>query len=293
MAVPAQAGGLGGVAGAAGGAAGGVVGGVAGTAGALAGGVKGAVGGIAGGATGAVGGVVGGVAGTTGSLAGGVTNGSAASGLASNGTTSATRQGVLGSAPLSQKALVRLKANILGIRAGVYVLDRYGNLVRVNARIADHILKARANAYVLQRGSLVKVNAKAVLLGLNAKAKVYVLDRHGNVLYGKAVIGLGGLKAKALAKAGTGGIAVKVGISVADRRHRAPGNPDNPGTPGTPGNPGTPGTPSGSIGNEIASLSAGERDQLKKRCVSVLDNPAAYSRDAARVCRVLAQLAGI
>ena len=47
------------------------------------------------------------------------------------------------------------------------------------------------------------------------------------------------------------------------------------------------------IGNEIASLSATERRELKRKCGAVLSNPAAYNRDAVQVCRVLAQLAGL
>jgi hypothetical protein len=45
------------------------------------------------------------------------------------------------------------------------------------------------------------------------------------------------------------------------------------------------------IVREIAGLTSGERRELKRKCPSVLYNPAAYSGDAVRVCRVLAQLA--
>lgn len=271
MTFPAQAGGLGGVFG----------------------GVTGAVGGVVGGATSAVGGVVGGVAGSTGGIVGGVTGtaggvigGTSGQQVASTGTPSTTTAGVLGS-PLSHKALVTLKANILGIKAGVYVLDRYGHLVRINVWTADHILKAKANAYVLQGGSLVKVNAKAALAGLKVKGKVLVLDRRGDILKGKVFVGLGGLKAKVGAKVATSGIGVKVAISLGGKKPRTPGNPGNPN------NPGNPGTPPGGIGAEVASLSASERTRLQKRCVSVMSNPTAYNRDAVTVCRVLAQLAGL
>lgn len=269
MALPAQAGG----------GLGGVVGGV-----------TGAVGGVVGGATSAVGGVVGGVTGTTGGVIGGATNnGTTGQQIAGTDTTSTTKTGILGS-PLSHKALVTLKANILGIKAGVYVLDHYGHLVRINARTADHILKAKANVYALQGGSLVRVNAKAALAGLKVKGKVLVLDKHGDILKGKAFVGLGGLKAKVGAKVATSGIGVKIAISLGGKKPRTPGNPGNPGNPNNPGNPGTP---PGGIGAEVASLSASERTRLQKRCVSVMSNPAAYNRDAVTVCRVLAQLAGL
>lgn len=138
---------------------------------------------------------------------------------------------------------------------------------------------------------LVKVSAKVALAGLKVKGKVFVLDRHGNLLKGKAFVGLGALKVKAAAKVGTKGVGVEVGISLGGNRPRTPGNPGNPGNPGDPNNPGNPGTPPGGIGNEIASLSSYERAQLKKRCVSVLSKPASFNRDAVQVCRVLAQLA--
>jgi hypothetical protein len=45
------------------------------------------------------------------------------------------------------------------------------------------------------------------------------------------------------------------------------------------------------IVKELAGLNSGERRELKRKCPAVLYNPAAYSSDAVRVCRVLAQLA--
>jgi hypothetical protein len=45
------------------------------------------------------------------------------------------------------------------------------------------------------------------------------------------------------------------------------------------------------MAQELAGLSSGERRELKRKCPSVLYNPAAYSGDAVKVCRVLAQLA--
>ncbi len=38
--------------------------------------------------------------------------------------------------------------------------------------------------------------------------------------------------------------------------------------------------------------SGGERRELMRKCPSVLQNPAAYSGDAVKVCRVLGQIAG-
>jgi hypothetical protein len=267
MAVPSQSGGLGGV-----------VGGVTGTAG-----------GVVGGVTGSVGGVVGGATGHTGGMVGGATNSMTSQGLASNDTSPTTKNGILH----SNKALVKLRANVLGIKAGVYVLDRYGNLIRINVRAAD-LLKAKANIYVLRGGSLVKVSAKVALAGLKVKGKVFVIDRHGTLLKGKVFVGLGGLKAKVGAKVDLKPVSVKVGISLGGKKR--PGTPGTPGTPGNPGNPNDPGNPNnppGGIDDGIAALSVHERNQLKKRCISVLSNPAAYNRDAVQVCRVLAQLAGL
>src|SRR5690348_12657376 len=113
MALPAEAGGLGGV-------VGGVSGAVAGAVGAV-GGVAGAVGGATGGATGALG-------------------GASPEGQASSDTSSTPNGGVPGSTHFSDRALVKLKANVLGLKAGVYALDEYGNLVRVRARIGEHFL---------------------------------------------------------------------------------------------------------------------------------------------------------
>jgi hypothetical protein len=289
MTLPGHAGGLGGVTGAVGGVTGAVSGAVGSATGTVGGAVGSATGSVSGAISGATGSVSGALGGATGGAIGGTTSGTSNQSLASTGWTSPTKTGIL-----SNKALIKLKANILGIKAGIYVLDSYGNLVRINARIAEHFLKARANVYVLHHGSLVKVNAKVVLAGLYAKAKVYVLDKHGQILKGIAFVNLGGIKAKALAKVGTGGVAVKVGILIGGRKHHGPGGPGEPGQPpGNPGTPGNTGTPPSGVSNEIASLSDGERKQLKKRCVSVLSNPAAYSGDAVTVCRVLAQLAGI
>jgi hypothetical protein len=275
MAMPAQAGnsdgGLGGLGGGLGGAVGGVVGGVTGAVGGVVGGATGTVGGVVGGVTGGLSNSVGGITGTSGSYAG------------------TSQSGTLGSSPLHSKALVKLQLNILNIKAGIYVLDSYGNLIRVNAKIADQLIKAHANVYVLSHGKLVGINARVALAGLHAKAKVYVLDRHGNLLKSKAVVALGGLKAKVGAKVGTGGIDLKIGLSIGGKK---PGGPGGPGGPGIPGGPGGPGTPGG-IGNEIAGLSSHERLELKRKCVSVRSSPASYSRDAVQVCRVLAQLAGL
>jgi hypothetical protein len=309
IAVPVQAGGLTGV-----------VGGVTGTVGGVVGGVTGTVGGV----TGSVGGIAGG---TTGGVVGGVTNGSASQGLASSDTTS-SKHGVFGSTPLSHKALLKLKAKVLGIKAGVYVLDSYGNLVRINARIADHILKAKANVYVLQHGSLVKIYAKAALADLNAKAKIYVLDNHGHVLHGKAFVSLGNLKAKAYVKVldkhdkilaanvrvglggpvrlkakaganvGTSGANVRVSLLLGlnGRHHPGPGGGPGSGTGGDDGDNGNNGNNGGTnagISREIAALSNSERRELKRKCPAVLSSPASYTADAVRVCRVISQLAGL
>src|SRR5688572_4522403 len=75
--------------------------------GGLLGGVTGTVGGIVGGVTGTVGGVVGGVTGRTGGVIGGTKNSTSSQGLASNDT---TKDGILH----SNKALVKLKVNVLG-----------------------------------------------------------------------------------------------------------------------------------------------------------------------------------
>src|SRR4029078_7455672 len=108
MALPAQAGGLGGVVG----------------------GVAGAVGGVVDGAKGAVGGVVGG--------SGAMSTGSDSQGASSSNASSNSSDGGVGPTHYSNRSLVKLKANVLGVKAGVYVLDNYGHLVRINARIADH-----------------------------------------------------------------------------------------------------------------------------------------------------------
>jgi hypothetical protein len=263
MAVPSQSGGLGGVVG----------------------GVTGAAGGVVGGVTGSVGGVVGGATGHTGGVVGGATNSTTSQGLASHDISPTTKNGILH----SNKALMKLRANVLGIKAGVYVLDRYGNLIRINVTAAD-LLRAKANIYALRGGSLVKVSAKVALAGLKVKGKVFVIDRHGNLLKGKVFVGLGELKAKVGAKVDLKPVSVKVGVSLGGNRPRTPGDPGNPGNPNDPGNRNNP---PGGIDDGIAALSAHERDQLKKRCVSVLSNPAAYNRDAVQVCRVLAQLAGL
>jgi hypothetical protein len=71
---------------------------------------------------------------------------------------------------------------------------------------------------------------------------------------------------------------------------------------GTGGGGGTGGGDSGNGGSgnggaghgivpELVGLNSGERRELKRKCPAVLYNPAAYSSDAVRVCRVLAQLA--
>ncbi len=70
------------------------------------------------------------------------------------------------------------------------------------------------------------------------------------------------------------------------------GNGGNGGSGGNGGNSGNNGGDHGVIGPEVASLSAGERLQLKRKCPAVLQNPTAYSADAVRVCRVVAQIAG-
>jgi hypothetical protein len=323
IAVPVQAGGLTGVVGGVTGTVGGVVGGVTDTTGGVVGGVTGTVGGV----TGSVGGIAGG---TTGGVVGGVTNGPASQGLASSDTTS-SKHGVFGSTPLSHKALLKLKAKVLGIKAGVYVLDSYGNLVRINARIADHILKAKANVYVLQHGSLVKIYAKAALADLNAKAKIYVLDNHGHVLHGKAFVSLGNLKAKAYVKVldkhgkilaanvrvglggpvrlkakaganvGTSGANVRVSLLLGlnGRHHPGPGGGPGSGTGGDDGdngnngNNGNNGGTNAGISREIAALSNSERRELKRKCPAVLSSPASYTADAVRVCRVISQLAGL
>ena len=60
---------------------------------------------------------------------------------------------------------------------------------------------------------------------------------------------------------------------------------------GNGGNGGNGGAGHGMV-QEIAGLTSGERRELTRKCPSVLYNPAAYSGDAVRVCRVIAQLAG-
>jgi hypothetical protein len=193
---------------------------------------------------------------------------------------------------LSNKALLNLKVHLLGIKAGIYALDRYGNLVRVNAKVLD-LAKVRAHVYVLHNGNLAKVNAKVALAGLKIKGKVVVIDEHGNLLNGKALIALGGIKAGAGTKVGLNGAALNVGLSIDGTHSGGSGGPGNPGG-GNGGGPGAgngPGNPGG-ISHEIASLSPSERRTLKKKCSSVLANPVAYNRDAIQVCRVLAQLAG-
>ena len=293
MTMPAQAGGLSGV-----------VSGVTNTAGGLIGGAGHTVDGVKG----------------EGGWATGSTTGSSSQQQTSSTTSSTTNDRTFGYQHFSKKALVKLKVSVVGIRAGVYVLDSYGNLVRVNTRIADHLVKAKAKVYVLQHGSLVKVYANARLAGLNAKAKIYVIDKYGNILNGKAFVSLGGLKAKITAKAlnkngkrlaanakirlggtaalkaranaGTNGVKVQVALGLGLLNGGSPGGPGN-GNGGNNGNNGGNNGNNGAIGREIASLSASERRQLMRKCPSVLSSPASYSAEAVRVCRVVGQLAGL
>ena len=269
LSVPAGAGklngGLGGLGGTVGGAVGGVVGGTVGAASGAVGAATGAAGGTASGVSGALGG-------TSSSTQGVADNTSTTNGL------SGTR--------FSKKALLNLKVNVLGIKAGIYALDRYGNLVRVHAKVLG-LAGAKARVYTLHNGNLVRVDAKVALAGLKVKGKVVVIDRHGNLLNGKAFIALGGVKAKAGTKVGLNGADLNVAISISGKR---PGT-GGPGGPGGGQGPGGTGNP-GSISREISSLSPSERKTLKRKCPSVLESPAAYNRDTVRVCRVLAELAG-
>jgi hypothetical protein len=291
----------------------------AGTLGGVVGGVSGAVSGAVGGVTGAVSGAVGGTSGALG--------GAQPDGQASSDTSSSPNGGVPGSTRLGDRAIVKLKANLLGIKAGVYALDEYGNLVRVKGRIGDRFLTTNANVYVLRHGSLAKVNANADLAGLDVKAKVYVLDRHGRLLDGKAFVRLGGLKAnvavnslgkkgkllsanakvrlghaaalKATAgiNAGTSGVDAGVKVSLGVFSSGVPGTGGGSGGAGNGnGNSGNSGNIAGNdrgISHEIAGLSDSERRQLARKCPSVLSSPANYSADAVRVCRVVGQLAGL
>ena len=279
----------------------------------------GGLGGVVGGVTGAVGGI-GGAARSAGGVVGGATSSDSQSATNSD-TTSTPDDGILGPTP-SNRALLRLKANVLGIEAGVYVVDNYGNLVRINARIADRLLNAKANAYVLKNGSLVKVYGDARLARLNAKAKVYVLDKDGHVLDGKVFVGLGALKAKvaadalgkngkildanaklrlgsaaglkttAVADAGKSGVNANVSLGLGLRNGAGAGAGSGNGNAGS-GNSGNSSASNAGISREIAGLSASERRQLMRKCPSVLSSPASYSADAVRVCRVVGQLAGL
>jgi hypothetical protein len=248
---------------------------------------------------GMVGGVVGGVTGTVGGLAGSATNSvseATSSTGAITGTDSGTSTNTLGhnyGTVHSSKALVtvklKLKSDLLKAKAGVYVLGKHGQLVRISAKVAfDHILHAKAKVYVLSNGNLIRVKTKVALLGIKAKAKVYVLDGH-NLLKAKAIIALGGhhgLKAKVGAKAGLGGATVRIGLTL--------GGSHKPGNGG--GNPGGDNggtTVGGNLGTAVAGLSNGERRELMRKCPAVLMSPADYTSDTVRVCRVLSQLSGL
>lgn len=252
---------------------------------------------------GLVGGIAGGVAGTASGLTGGVTSGvtNAVSGATSTpgaitgtgnnyGTNSYGHS--LGTFHGGAKVVVtaKIKSELLKAKAGVYVLGKHGQLVRINAKIAlDHILHAKAKVYVLSHGSLIRVKTKAALLGIKAKAKVYVLD-DGNLIKAKAIIALGGKKgltAKVGAKAGKSGVDIRIGLSVGGGKRKPGGGGNNGGNNGGGPNVG------GSLGTAVAGLSADEHRQLMRRCPSVLMSPASYTSDTVRVCRVIAQLSGL
>lgn len=252
---------------------------------------------------GLVGGLAGGVAGTAHSLTGGVTGGvaNAVSGATSTpGSITGTGHNYgtnsyghsLGSFHGGAKVVVtaKIKSELLKAKAGVYVLGKHGQLVRISAKLAlDNILHAKARVYVLSHGNLIRVKTKVALLGIKAKAKVYVLD-DGNLIKAKAIIALGGkkgLKAKVGAKAGIVGVNVRIGLSLGGGKHKPGGGGNNGGNNGGGPNVG------GSLGTAVAGLSPGEHRQLMRKCPSVLMSPANYTSDTVRVCRVIAQLSGL
>jgi len=250
------------------------------------GGLSSVAGGLTNGVTGAVNGVTGTVSGVAGSLSG------ASSMTANNFGASTFDHAPYGTFHSPTKVIVvaKLKLELLHAKAGVYVLGKHGELVRVSTKIAlEHILRANAKVFVLSKGNLIRVNARVALLGIKGKAKVYVLDGH-DLLKAKALIAFGGhegLTTKVGAKVGTSGAVVQIGLSLGNIHH--PGNGNNGSNTG--GSNGS--TISGTLNSAVAGLSADERGELKRKCPSVLISPASYTRDAVRVCQVLSQLSGL
>jgi hypothetical protein len=255
----------------------------------------GSLGGI-GAATQTVGGLADGAKSTVGSITGATDGAVSALGSATGHTDStagrtSTHPGYTPHGHRKVAITAKLISKLLKVKAGVFVLDKRHQLVRINAGTAlDHILRAKVKVYVLDsHGNLVRVAGKVALAGIKAKAKVYVLDDH-DVLRAKVIVAAGGkkgLKAKLGAKVGTVGAVVKVGLSLGGK-HK-PGTGGN----GSNGNGGNGGANDGSVGAAVAGLSAGERGELRRKCPSVLATPASYDPDAVRVCRVLVQLSGL
>ena len=238
-----------------------------------------------------VGGVADGAKSSVGSITGATDGAIGALGSATGNTNSTagtfTHPGYTSNGHPNLAITAKLKFNLLKAKAGVFVLDKRHQLVRINARIAlSHILRAKAKVYVLDpHGNLVRVTGKVALVGIKAKAKIYVLDDH-DVLRAKVIVGAGGkkgLKAKLGTRVGTVGAVVNVSLG---GKHKPSGNGGNDGnSDGSLNDRG--------VGAAVAALSGGERRELRRKCPSVLATPASYDPDAVRVCRVLVQLSGI
>ena len=208
--------------------------------------------------------------------------------------------------------------------AGANVLGGEGNIAGADANLAlgsgPVSLEADGGANVGTTGAGGNVN---VALGsgpvsLEANAGANVLGGQGNIAGADANLALGSgpvsLEADGGANAGTTGGGGNANLALGSGPVSLEANGGaNAGTTGSGGNANVALSRNGGSGNnnggsnngsgangtnlgisqEIASLTAGERRSLTRKCPAVLSNPAAYTRDAVRVCRVVAQLAGL
>ena len=314
MTIPSQAGSLGGV-------VGGTVGTVSGTAGTVSG-----TGGVVGGAVSSISGTVDSIDGTTGgttATVGALTN----KGVLDASVRSDLIGGIQAKLNvLSKKQLVKLCIGIGGGTGCGSGHSRQQLLDLIDARLTLLSDKRLLGLCVSVGGTgcggatggpatIAKIGVldhKGVLHGtvksdliLGIKAKLDVLS---NKNLAKLCVGIGGgtgcgsghsrhqllglidYKLTLLSKKELLGLCVSVGGTGCGSIASTGGGGGTGGSGGTGGGSGNGGAGHGIV-QELAGLNSGDRRELKRKCPAVLYNPAAYSSDAVRVCRVLAQLA--
>ena len=287
----------------------------------LGGAVSGAVGAAGGIAAGVSAGLGGGGVSATGSGSGSL--GTGGSGIQAGATLNA-------GLTLKQKKTLILKHKSKGPKglnanANAQILGGQGNIAKANAHVAfggsrKLTTNADANLFVGHKhaGGKVNVFASTGPVVLKGDAGANVLGGEGNIAGADANLALGSgpvsLEADGGANAGTTGGGGNANLALGSGPVSLEANGGaNAGTTGSGGNANVALSRNGGSGNnnggsnngsgangtnlgisqEIASLTAGERRSLTRKCPAVLSNPAAYTRDAVRVCRVVAQLAGL